>query len=59
MKSSMIVRPEFAGVVGIGPTLQVLETRGLPLTDTPIFGNYTSMKTKFLLWKVFVSAGSE
>ena len=25
-----------AGVVGIEPTLQVLETRGLPLTDTPI-----------------------
>lgn len=24
-----------AGVVGIEPTLQVLETRGLPLTDTP------------------------
>lgn len=25
-----------AGVVGIEPTLQVLETRGLPLTDTPM-----------------------
>lgn len=27
-------------MVGIEPTLQVLETRGLPLTDTPIHLNY-------------------
>ncbi len=25
----------FAGVVGIEPTVAVLETAGLPLTDTP------------------------
>ncbi len=27
----------FAGVEGIEPSVRVLETRGLPLTDTPIF----------------------
>ncbi len=35
MKSSMIVHPEFAGVEGIEPPVAVLETAGLPLTDTP------------------------
>lgn len=36
MKSSMIVRPEYAGVEGIEPSLAVLETAVLPLNDTPL-----------------------
>lgn len=38
--------PYFARVVGIEPTVQVLETCGLPLTDTRI---YSCFIFKFLL----------
>ncbi len=37
MKSSMIVHQGLAGVEGIEPPVAVLETAGLPLTDTPRF----------------------
>jgi hypothetical protein len=44
-----------AGVVGLEPTVPVLETGGLPLTDTPrlqlylfVYGVLSQSRTKFL-----------
>ena len=34
----LILRMYMAGVLGLEPRVPVLETGGLPLTDTPIFG---------------------
>ena len=41
-----------AGVEGIEPPVRVLDTRGLPLTDTPVEGQKAKFKRqKFVIGK--------